>query len=124
MPARLNRKGRILGCVVAVGKGLVGYSQVHKKDKFSKKLAKEIAAGRAWQNQLKHRNQQAEKWEDMDIYNDAYTKDIFGVGMIDWNNEGNPKKVAGGPTEKYRELFDRHMRIMYKRSLRHKWEKE
>lgn len=35
------------GAVVAIGPGEVGWSLCHRKDRFSKKIAVEIAAGRA-----------------------------------------------------------------------------
>lgn len=40
--------GRPLGCVVAVGNGLVGWSFCRKGDTFTKKKAIEIATGRAF----------------------------------------------------------------------------
>lgn len=43
-----NKNGQPVGCVVAIGPGVVGWSKCNtKKDRFDKEMAKKIAAGRA-----------------------------------------------------------------------------
>ena len=42
-----NRKGNLVGCVLAVDKDQIGWSMCNKRDRFSKDRAIKIAIGRA-----------------------------------------------------------------------------
>jgi hypothetical protein len=67
-----DNKGHRIGCVVAIEKGMIGYSLCCKRDKFSKELGLQIATQRAKLNRIN-----AIPHSIQDDYNKMYRRSIL-----------------------------------------------